>query len=151
MCYIIYKNLDKINNHAQNGGNSVIALTAPWCGHCNALKPELAKMKSKLKGGKGIVANVSDKYHSQLKMDTKVDGFPTIRSFVGGKKIKDYEGKRIATDLANFANNSLSSGAMVGGRRRKKTRKKRIKKRRSRRRRKTKKKRKHKKSQKRGR
>ena len=28
--------LDKINNHAENGGESVIALTAPWCGHCNA-------------------------------------------------------------------------------------------------------------------
>ena len=85
--------LDKINKHAQNGGESVIALTAPWCGHCNALKPELAKMKSKLRGGNGIVANVSDKYHSQLKMDTKVDGFPTIRHFKGGNKVKDYEGK----------------------------------------------------------
>ena len=116
--------LDKINKHAQNGGESVIALTAPWCGHCNALKPELVKMKSKLRGGNGIVANVSDKYHSQLKMDTKVDGFPTIRHFKGGDKVKDYEGKRVAADLADFANSSLNT-TMIGGKR-KKTRKKRM-------------------------
>ena len=118
--------LDKINKHAQNGGESVIALTAPWCGHCNALKPELAKMKSKLRGGTGIVANVSDKYHSQLKMDTKVDGFPTIRHFKGGNKVKDYEGKRKALDLANFANNSLNA-TMIGGRRKKRRKTKRRK------------------------
>ena len=118
--------LDKINKHALNGGESVIALTAPWCGHCNALKPELAKMKSKLRGGSGIVANVSDKYHSQLQMDTKVDGFPTIRHFKGSNKVKDYEGKRKALDLANFANNSLNA-TMIGGRRKKRRKTKRRK------------------------
>ena len=81
------QSLDELNKHAKNGGESVVALTAPWCGHCKALKPELNKMRSKLKGGNGIVANVSDKYHSQLDMDTTVDGFPTIRHFKGGKKV----------------------------------------------------------------
>ena len=119
--------LDELNKHAKNGGESVIALTAPWCGHCNAMKPELKRMRSKLKGGKGIVANVSDKYHAQLDMDTQVDGFPTVRHFKGGKKVRDYEGKRAAEELANFANNSLNSavqtGAVqVGGGKRKKTR-----------------------------
>ena len=94
--------LDELNKHAKNGGESVVALTAPWCGHCKALKPELNKMRSKLKGGKGIVANVSDKYHSQLNMDTQVDGFPTIRHFKGGNKVRDYEGKREAADLAEI-------------------------------------------------
>ena len=83
-------------------------------------------MKSKLRGGTGIVANVSDKYHSQLKMDTKVDGFPTIRHFKGGNKVKDYEGKRAATDLANFANSSLNA-TMIGGRRKKRRKTKRRK------------------------
>ena len=116
--------LDELNKHAKNGGESVVALTAPWCGHCKAMKPELKKMRSKLKGGNGIVANVSDKYHAQLDMDTQVDGFPTVRHFKGGKKVRDYEGERVASDLANFANNSLNSaGAVqVGGGKRKKTR-----------------------------
>ena len=116
------QSLDELNKHAKNGGESVIALTAPWCGHCKALKPELNKMRSKLKGGNGIVANVSDKYHSQLDMDTNVDGFPTIRHFKGGKKVRDYEGKRAAEELANFANNSLNSAVQTGGGKRKKTR-----------------------------
>ena len=125
--------LDELNKHAKNGGESVIALTAPWCGHCNAMKPELKRMRSKLKGGKGIVANVSDKYHAQLDMDTQVDGFPTVRHFKGGKKVRDYEGKRAAEELANFANNSLNSAVQTGavqpgavqtgGGKRKKTRK----------------------------
>ena len=119
--------LDELNKHAKNGGESVVALTAPWCGHCKAMKPELKKMRLKLKGGNGIVANVSDKYHAQLDMDTQVDGFPTVRHFKGGKKVRDYEGERVASELANFANNSLNSavktGAVqVGGGKRKKTR-----------------------------
>jgi len=109
------QSLDELNKHAKNGGESVVALTAPWCGHCKALKPELNKMRSKLKGGNGIVANVSDKYHSQLDMDTNVDGFPTIRHFKGGKKVRDYEGKRAAEEIANFANNSLNSAVQKGG------------------------------------
>ena len=122
--------LDELNKHAKNGGESVVALTAPWCGHCKAMKPELKKMRSKLKGGNGIVANVSDKYHAQLDMDTQVDGFPTVRHFKGGKKVRDYEGERVASELANFANNSLNSavktGAVqVGGGKRKKTRRRR--------------------------
>ena len=115
--------LDELNKHAKNGGESVVALTAPWCGHCKALKPELNKMRSKLKGGKGIVANVSDKYHSQLNMDTQVDGFPTIRHFKGGNKVRDYEGKREAADLADFANNSLNNLVQTGGGKKRKTRK----------------------------
>ena len=70
--------LDELNKHAKNGGESVVALTAPWCGHCKALKPELNKMRSKLKGGNGIVANVSDKYHSQL--DMGMHEFSSLRS-----------------------------------------------------------------------
>ena len=115
--------LAELNKHAKSGGESVVALTAPWCGHCNALKPELNKMRSKLKGGKGIVANVSDKYHSELEMNTQVDGFPTIRHFKGGKKVKDYEGNRVANDLANFANNSLNNMMQTGGGKKRKTKK----------------------------
>ena len=48
------QSLDELNKHAKNGGESVVALTAPWCGHCKALKPELNKMRSKLKGGNGF-------------------------------------------------------------------------------------------------
>ena len=118
------QSLDELNKHAKNGGESVVALTAPWCGHCKALKPELNKMRSKLKGRNGIVANVSDKYHSQLDMDTNVDGFPTIRHFKGGKKVRDYEGKRAAEELANFANNSLNSAVQTGGKRKKTRRRK---------------------------
>jgi len=121
------QSLDELNKHAKNGGESVVALTAPWCGHCKALKPELNKMRSKLKGGNGIVANVSDKYHSQLDMDTTVDGFPTIRHFKGGKKVSDYEGKRAAEELAQFANNSLNSAIQAGGGKRRKTRRRRRK------------------------
>ena len=73
-------------------------------------------MKCKLKEGDVIVSNVSDKYHSQLEMDTDVHGFPTIRKYNGTKKLKDYEGRRIAVDLAKFAN-ELISDIKVGGRR----------------------------------
>merc|ERR1711907_726356 len=84
------KNLDIINKHVASGKNTIIALTAPWCGHCTALKPILNEMKTKLNSSDTIFANVSDKYHSKLKIDTDVDGFPTIRKFKGSSKIADF-------------------------------------------------------------
>jgi hypothetical protein len=40
-------------------------------------------------------------------IDTRINGFPSIRSFVGGKKKKDYNGKREVKDLAKFIKKSL--------------------------------------------
>lgn len=112
--------INTLNKHAENGGESIIALTAPWCGHCKALKPELEKMRKKIGGGEGLVANVSDKYHGELIHDTNVQGYPSIFHYKGKDKHGEYEGKREANELANYVNSKLQNKIQQGGRRVKK-------------------------------
>ena len=54
-----------------------------------------------------FLLNVNEKYIPQLEGNTNVDGYPTIRLLVGGKKKKDYNGKREVKDLARFIKKSL--------------------------------------------
>jgi thioredoxin-like negative regulator of GroEL len=127
--------LAKINKHVAGGGKAVVALTSPQCGHCVRAKPAFKAAARTTKGGV-LMANVAVKHHPELNMDTQANGFPTFRAFNRGKKVKDYEGERTGSAIAEFAN------AMIGGRR-KKRRKRKTKK--TKRKRKTKKKRKSKK------
>jgi thioredoxin-like negative regulator of GroEL len=130
--------LAKINKHVEGGGKAVIALTSSHCGPCIRAKAPF-KGASRTTKGDVLMANVDVKHHSELNMDTNVNGFPTFRAFNRGKKVKDYEGERNSKDIASFAN------AMAGGRR-KKRRKRKTKK--TKRKRKTKKARKTKKKRK---
>ena len=98
-------NLDILNRHSDAGGMSLVALAAPWCDYCKSLKKELEKIQQikSLKEREGIVAYVTDEYHSGLtNMDTVLQGYPTIRLFKGVKKSKDYEGERNVQDLTNY-------------------------------------------------
>jgi len=106
------ENINGINNLIKKKNQKVVAkFTADWCGHCkdlnNRVMPGVEEIIRK-QPGQGILLNVSDLMMPKLEgIDTRVNGFPTIRSFVGGKKKKDYDGKREVKDLANFVKKSL--------------------------------------------
>ena len=125
------KNIQKINNHAQKGGKSVLALTADWCGHCKHLKPIFDKVGKKFKGGSIMVANVDQKMHHELKMQpSQTDGFPTIRAYNGlstNGDDYDYDGPRNEKGLTDFINKQLSNEGSIqsGGKKRSTKQKKR--------------------------
>ena len=104
-------NISNVNKLMNNKNQKVIAkFYADWCGHCKDLNsrvmPEVERDIKKQKGD-GIFLNVREEYISQLEGNTNVDGYPTIRLLVGGKKKKDYNGKREVKDLAKFIKKSL--------------------------------------------
>ena len=76
--------LDDIKKHMENPSSKTILLaTAPWCGHCKALKPVLKELQTKIKDmkGNGLITHIDDTHHDKLKDFTKVEinGFPSIR------------------------------------------------------------------------
>lgn len=105
-------NINEINNLITKKNQKVVAkFTADWCGHCKDLNsrvmPEVEDLIKK-QPGSGILLNVSDLMMPKLQgIDTRINGFPSIRSFVGGKKKKDYNGKREVKDLTKFIKKSL--------------------------------------------
>ena len=101
-------NLNKFNEVVQQGG-AVVKFYADWCGHCKDLNPKWNIMTSHLKNepGSGLIASVPENMISSVNCDNDILGYPTIRYMVGGKKRKDYNGRREVEDLEKFVKSTL--------------------------------------------
>ena len=55
----------------------------------------------------GLIASVPEDMISRVNCDSDILGYPTIRYMVGGKKRKDYNGKREVKDLEKFVKSTL--------------------------------------------
>lgn len=84
---------------------------APWCHHCQALKPNWDNMARQMKG-KLNIGEVNCDVEKRLCKDAKVRGYPTMLFFRGGERI-EYEGLRGLGDLLDYANKATSVGAGV--------------------------------------
>ena len=104
-------NLNKFNELVQKGG-AVVKFYADWCGHCQDLNPKWNIMTSHLKKfpGSGLIASVPENMISKVDCDKDILGYPTIRYMIGGKKRKDYNGKREVADLEKFVKSTLGKG-----------------------------------------
>ncbi|KAL4458959.1 hypothetical protein ABPG75_013824 [Micractinium tetrahymenae] len=77
---------------------------APWCGHCQQLKPAWADLARQLKDRVKVGA-VDCTQHKQTCDEFQVQGFPTIKFFGENKDSpEDYNGGRDSGSLAAFAN-----------------------------------------------
>jgi len=89
----------------------LVEFFAPWCGHCQRLAPEWAKVATELKG-KVKVGAVDATVHTVMASRYQVQGYPTIKVFAAGVKdshsIENYEGPRSASDIIQFALDKLA-------------------------------------------
>ncbi|KAI9726251.1 MAG: hypothetical protein M1834_009080 [Cirrosporium novae-zelandiae] len=90
-----YKELITKSNHT-----SIVEFYAPWCGHCQNLKPQYIKAANKLEGlAKVAAVNCDDDHNKPLCTMMGVQGFPTLKIVLPGKKlgkpkVEDYQGER---------------------------------------------------------
>ena len=79
--------------------DTVVIVYAPWCGHCNAAKPEFDAAVQR-GNGKVIALDATDKDNKSILESLKnVSGYPTIVKGDGTK----FEGSRTADDIIKFA------------------------------------------------
>merc|ERR1711970_1034413 len=59
--------------------NFFVLFYAPWCGHCNALKPHYNKLAKYVSDKKGVIISQidADKY-KKIASKFKIQGFPTL-------------------------------------------------------------------------
>ncbi|PWN31958.1 thioredoxin-domain-containing protein [Meira miltonrushii] len=93
---------------------TLVAFTAPWCGHCKNMAPEFHKAAVNLDG---IVkfANIDcdQDTNKGICAQYQVQGFPTVKLFPATKKRlpRDYRGERVAKAFVEFAKDTLPMGA----------------------------------------
>lgn len=79
---------------------------APWCGHCNQLKPKFAAAATKLKKTAVLAAMDLDKPEAYgVRQEYNVTGFPTLIYFKDGMMQYDYSGGRDEESIIKWMKN----------------------------------------------
>ncbi|KAJ1036225.1 hypothetical protein NDA18_000090 [Ustilago nuda] len=93
---------------------TMVAFTAPWCGHCQNLVPDYSKVAAQLDGVVKLASiDCDDDKNKPTCGRYGIQGFPTLKLFPPTKKRlpKDYQGPRIAKDIAAYMVDALPMGA----------------------------------------
>lgn len=108
------KNYDRLI--AKSNHTSVVEFYAPWCGHCQNLKPAYEKAAKNLDGlAKVAAVNCDEDENKQLCGMMGVKGFPTLKIVRPGKKkgskpvVEDYNGERSAKAIVNAVVDKISN------------------------------------------
>ncbi|KAL2021399.1 hypothetical protein VTK56DRAFT_7264 [Thermocarpiscus australiensis] len=92
---------------AKSNYTSIVEFYAPWCGHCQNLKPAYEKAAKNLEGlAKVAAVNCDDDANRPFCGSMGVQGFPTlkiVRPKKGGGKpvVQDYQGQRTASAIVD--------------------------------------------------
>ncbi|PHH82846.1 hypothetical protein CDD82_4579 [Ophiocordyceps australis] len=101
---------------AKSNYTSIIEFYAPWCGHCQNLKPIYEKLAEKLQGRAKVAAvDCDDDGNKQFCGHHGVKGFPTLKIVRPGKgpaskpTVQDYQGQRTVKSMADAVLNSINN------------------------------------------
>ncbi|KAG8527095.1 uncharacterized protein KY384_008524 [Bacidia gigantensis] len=92
---------------------SIVEFYAPWCGHCQNLKPKYEKAAKSLRDLAQVVAVDCDKESNKpLCGSMGIQGFPTLKIVKPSKKpgkpiVEDYQGPRESKDIVEIIKNAI--------------------------------------------
>ncbi|KAG9519131.1 putative disulfide isomerase, partial [Aureobasidium melanogenum] len=105
-----YRSLIANSNHT-----SIVEFYAPWCGHCQNLKPAYEKAAKSLDGiAKVAAVNCDEEENKAFCGSMDVKGFPTLKIVRPGKKagrptVEDYQGPRTAKGIVESVKDKIPS------------------------------------------
>jgi len=108
---VAHLNLDNFDSQISNSHHFVM-FYAPWCGHCQRLKPTWEVLATQLAedGNKIVIAQVDCTTDAELCSQHDVTGYPTLKFFVKGTSDPiRYRGQRDLVSLTNFVAESVGS------------------------------------------
>lgn len=81
----------------------MVEFYAPWCGHCQALKPEYKQAAAHFKGDRGVKFLAMDATAQTVPSQFTVEGYPTLYFVQAGSTTpQSYDGDRTAEAMIAF-------------------------------------------------
>jgi len=92
---------------------ALVEFYAPWCGHCQKLKPEYSKAATTLNEHDStiIIGKVDATQEADLGQKYGVNGYPTIKWFIDGEVAMDYGGSRDADGIVKWVKKKTGPAA----------------------------------------
>ncbi|ATY65303.1 disulfide isomerase [Cordyceps militaris] len=88
-----------------------IKFYAPWCSHCQALKPTWEQLAKSMRG-KLNIGEVNCDQEKRLCKDVHAKAFPTLLFFKGGERV-EYRGLRGIGDFTKYADSAIDLASGV--------------------------------------
>ncbi|KAF2662864.1 protein disulfide-isomerase MPD1 precursor [Lophiostoma macrostomum CBS 122681] len=98
---------------AKSNYTSIVEFYAPWCGHCQNLKPAYETAAKSLAGiAKVAAVNCDEEVNKPFCGQMGVQGFPTLKIVKPGKKlgkpvVEDYQGPRAAKGIVDAVKDKI--------------------------------------------
>lgn len=94
----------------KSGKDVFIEFYAPWCGHCNKLKPIWEELGQEFEGDESVVIAKMDSTANDNPLEAMaVKGFPTLYFRTAAGEVKKYEGDRSKEDLIKYVKANCGS------------------------------------------
>ncbi|KAM1215500.1 hypothetical protein ACFX13_012154 [Malus domestica] len=87
----------------------MVEFYAPWCRHCQVVKPEYATATTELKGENVILAKSDTTEENELSQKYGIEGFPTILFFIDGVH-KPYAGQMTNEGIVTWIKKKIGPG-----------------------------------------
>jgi len=91
------------------GKDAMLEFYAPWCGHCQALKPTYKLLGAKVKGVDSIVVGAMDATANSPPDGYDVSGYPTIIFKKASGATMPYDGERDVDSMVEFIKENAES------------------------------------------
>uniref|UniRef100_A0A7S3JT45 protein disulfide-isomerase n=1 Tax=Aureoumbra lagunensis TaxID=44058 RepID=A0A7S3JT45_9STRA len=99
-------------DHVTSGKDAFLEFYAPWCGHCQSLKPTYKKLAKELADTDGVVVAAMDATAHTPPSDFDVSGYPTIFFKPKDGKPMPYDGDRDLSSMLDFVKKHGKSSAI---------------------------------------